>query len=102
MFSINIDNKETLINGVPRNSFVTAALVIAKGGFISLEKSDFDPKHAQEFLGLHLDTKNCIISVPQAKWNRFKTMLQKFLEANACTFKELEQLRGKCVSFIFH
>ena len=95
-----IDNKDTMINGVPRNSFVTSALVIAKGGFISLEKSDFDPKFAQDFLGLHLDTKNCVISVPKAKWDRFKTILKRFLDQNSCTFKELEQLRGKCVSFI--
>ena len=95
-----IDNENSVINGVPRNSFVTSALVIAKGGFISLEKSDFDPKYAQEFLGLHLDTKNCVISVPIAKWERFRIMLERFLEHNSCTFKELEQLRGKCVSFI--
>ena len=95
-----IDNKDTVINGVPRNSFVTSALVIAKGGFISIEKSDFDPKFAQDFLGLHLDTKNCVISVPVAKWDRFRTLLEHFLEHNSCTFKELEQLRGKCVSFI--
>ena len=95
-----IDNEQTMVNGVPRNSFVTAALVISKGGFISLEKSDFDPKFAQDFLGLHLDTKNCIISVPKAKWDRFKEVLKTFLENNSCTFKELEQLRGKCVSFI--
>ena len=95
-----IDNKDTLINGVPRNSFVTSALVIAKGGFISLEKSDFTPKYSQEFLGLHLDTKNCTISVPKAKWDRFLAILNRFLEHNECTFKELEQFRGKCVSFI--
>ena len=95
-----IDNDKSMINGVPRNSFVTAALVIAKGGFISLQKSDFNPKMAQDFLGLRLDTDLCTISVPPEKWKRFKEMLSLFLEHNECTFKELEKLRGKCVSFI--
>ena len=95
-----IDNDKTMIDGVPRNSFVTAALVIAKGGFISLQKSDFNPKTAQDFLGLRLDTDLCTISVPPKKWERFKELLSYYLEHNGCTFKELEKLRGKCVSFI--
>ena len=97
---INNDNKDTIINGVPKNSFITAALVIAKGGFISITKSDFEPKKKQDFLGLHLDTDQCTISVPLEKWKRFKKMLVDILGHNKCTFKELERVRGKCVSFI--
>ena len=95
-----IDNEDTIINGVPKNSFITAGLVIVKGGFISILKSDFEPKKAQDFLGLHLDTDKCTVSVPIEKWKRFKKMLKRILEQNGCTFKELEQFRGKCVSFI--
>ena len=95
-----IDNKDTVINGVPRNSLVTSGFVIAKGGIISITKSDFDPKTAQDFLGLHLNTDKCTISVPPVKWENFKKLLKYYLGHNWCTFKELEKLRGKCVSFL--
>ena len=95
-----IDNAETIINGVPMHAFVCTSLIVAAGGVISIQKSDFEPKHIQEFLGLTLNTKNCEISVPGHKWEKFRKIILKILQEKSCTFKELEKLRGLCVSFI--
>ena len=95
-----MDEPDNIINGVPVNAFCTTALVISGGGFVSIEKSDLDPKTKQEFLGLNLDTVTCEISVPPHKWKVFVDTVNLLLLQNHCTFKELEKLRGKCVSFI--
>ena len=47
-----------------------------------------------------LDTESCEISVPPKKWKTFVELLTGYLKAGRITFKELEKLRGKCVSFI--
>ena len=95
-----LDNLETMINGVPMHAFVATALIVAAGGMISLKKSDFEPKYIQEFLGLTINTEICEISVPGHKWETFINMIKRILQEKSCTFKELEKLRGKCVSFI--
>ena len=95
-----LDNEESIIQGVPKNCFLTSLLCIASGGFISITKSDFIPKQKQEFLGLELDTKNCVIAVPQKKWRKFLKIIIDILSRGFCTFEELESVRGKCVSFI--
>ena len=95
-----VDNADTIINNVPMNAFICTAMIIAAGGMISIKKSDFQPKHIQEFLGLTINTKICEISVPGHKWKSFRELVISFIEAGFCTFKQLEQLRGKCVSFI--
>ena len=97
---LTLDSDRTIYNGVPRNGWATAALVVAAGGFISLEKSDFEPKMVQEFLGLKLNTETCEISVPESKWKIFKQKITNMLLLGKCTFLELQQIRGKCVSFI--
>ena len=95
-----LDTRETVYNGVPRNGWATAAMVVAAGGWISLEKSDFVPKMVQDFLGLRINTETCEISVPPEKWKIFRTMVWKILKDGQCTFLELQKLRGRCVSFI--
>ena len=95
-----LDSKDTIINGVPKNCFLTSLLCIASGGFISITKSDFTPKSSQEFLGLELNTKKCVISVPLRKWNKFKKIIVDILNQGYCTFETLEMVRGKAVSFI--
>ena len=95
-----LDNTASLKNGVPQNCFLTSMLCVASGGFISLTKSDFEPKQIQEFLGLQLNTQACEISVPKRKWEKFVTIIQSVISAEKCTFEQLEQIRGKAVSFI--
>ena len=97
---ILLDKNEDIIGGVPKNAFCTTALVIASGGVVSIEKSDLVPKKKQEFLGLDLNTETCEISVPPKKWITFQELIIFYLEQGFCTFKQLEKLRGKCVSFI--
>ena len=95
-----LDDVNTIYNGVPRNGWATAAMVIAAGGFISLQKSDLDPKSVQEFLGLKLNTETCEISVPEEKWKTFREFITRVIKDKKCTFLDIQKLRGKCVSFI--
>ena len=97
---ITLDQPDNVINGVGLSSFITSCMSICAGGFISIEKSDFQPKHVQQFLGLLLDSKEGTISVPESKWKDFRDTIVLFLQRGWCTFKELEQLRGKAVSFL--
>ena len=95
-----MDNDQTIYDGVPRNGWATAALVVAAGGFISLQKSDFEPKPVQEFLGLKLNTDTCEISVPEEKWQKLKDFIIRVIKDGKCTFLDIQKLRGKCVSLI--
>ena len=94
------DDQATIINQVPKNCFLTSLLCVAGGGFISLTKSDFEPKQIQEFLGLKLDTRLCQISVPIKKWTKFVKIIKQALANAYIIFETLEQIRGKAVSFI--
>ena len=97
---ICLDQPEKVKNGVSYSAFISTCMSICAGGFISLEKSDFVPKTRQQFLGMLLDTEEGTISVPEQKWNDFKATIEKYLAQKHCTFKQLEVLRGKAVSFI--
>ena len=97
---ITLDQPENVINGIGLSAFLTTCMSICAGGFISIEKSDFDLKNRQNFLGLTLDTLEGSISVPKEKWDEFKATIEMYLARGWCTFKELEKLRGKAVSFI--
>ena len=97
---ITLDQPDRVINGVSLSAFIVSCCNISIGGFISLEKSDFEPKTRQQFLGMIIDTKDSTISVPPDKWKRFKATVELYLKNGWCTFKELEKLRGVAVSFI--
>ena len=97
---ITLDQPENVIDGIGLSAFITSCMSICAGGFISIEKSDFKPKNKQQFLGLLLDSKEGTISVPETKWKDFRDTILLFLKRGWCTFKELEQLRGKAVSFL--
>ena len=97
---ICIDTVDSIINGVPKNCFLTSLLCVMGGGFVSLDKSDFEPKTVQEFLGIQIDTNTCEVSVPKEKWDRFEKHLKEILRDMHVSFKELEIIRGKVVSFI--
>ena len=97
---ITLDQPQNVIGGIALSAFITTCMSICAGGFISLEKSDFDPKTVQQFLGMLLNTETGTISVPEDKWRRFKATIERILKQGFCTFKELEKLRGVAVSFI--
>ena len=95
-----IDHRDDLVNGIGPSAIITTALSVCNGGYISLAKSDFKPSPRQRFLGLILDTEQGTIEVPEDKWLQFQDTVTRLLNQNSATFKELEQLRGKAVSFI--
>ena len=97
---LTLDSDRTIYNGVPRNGWATAAMVVAAGGFLSLEKSDFEPRMVQDFLGLRINTETCEISVPENKWKTLKEKISLILQNGECTFHEIQQVRGKCVALI--
>ena len=97
---LTLDSDRTIYNGVPRNGWATAAMVVAAGGFLSLEKSDFEPKMVQDFLGLRINTETCEVSVPETKWKALKEKISNVLTNGSCSFHEIQQIRGKCVSLI--
>merc|ERR1711911_16110 len=76
---ITLDQPENVIDGVGLSSFITACMSICAGGFISIEKSDFEPKSIQQFLGLLLDSSEGTISVPELKWKDFRETIILFL-----------------------
>ena len=95
-----LDTSETIVNGVPTNCFTTSMLCIITGSFLSIAKSDFQPKKVQEFLGLKLNTEICEISVPQNKWIKFTKLILKVWQDQKCNFETLECIRGKAVGFL--
>ena len=97
---ITLDRPENVIDGIGLSSYITTCLSICAGGFISIEKSDLIPKKCQQFLGLIVNSEDGTISVPEEKWKTFRETIEFYLKQNGCTFKELEKLRGKAVSFL--
>ena len=60
----------------PQNAIRGLALIVAGGGFISLDKSELVPTTKIQFLGMELDTINGTISVPDDKWLKFSKILR--------------------------
>ena len=88
-----------LINGHPRNCILGIMLILAMGGFIAIEKSDFIPTHQKEFLGMMLDCKKGTIKIPDYKLEKFHLRLNELIQKDVINLNELEKTRGKCVSF---
>ena len=84
-----------------KNMFLTLLALGAAGGFINLAKSQFEPTYELEFLGMILNAKTCIVSVPEEKWNRFQQLIRTLEDRNWFTLHELEELRGQACSLIF-
>ena len=84
-----------------RNMYLALLALVAAGGFLNLTKSVFIPSFQQEFLGMNLDTRHCIVSVPEEKWARFQEALEDIIHRNWFTLEEIEKLRGTACSFLF-
>ena len=81
--------------------FLTLLALGAAGGFINLAKSQFEPTYELEFLGMNLNVKSCIVSVPEEKWTRFQNFIKMLEDRGWFTLQELEELRGQACSLIF-
>ena len=84
-----------------RNMFLSLIMLVAAGGFINLEKSVFKPAYEQEFLGMHVNARQCIVSVTEEKWTRFQEFLRNISSRGWMTLHEAEKLRGQAVAFLF-
>ena len=75
---LDYDNTVFFKYGVlhPQNAIRGLLLIIAGGGFISLDKSELTPTTKIQFLGMDLDSKEGTISVPEAKWEKFVKILR--------------------------
>ncbi|CBY07384.1 unnamed protein product [Oikopleura dioica] len=79
---------------VCKEAWVTAATLVALGGFVNIEKSEFIPKQRMEFLGFILDSETETIEIPQSRWLALKAKLQQALNSERTSLKELERIRG--------
>ena len=93
-------NGKKISPSLGRTTFLTILVLISSGAYLNLEKSIFTPTSAEEFLGMHLNSKDCIISIPDDKLKRFRELALKIELAGKCTLNELEILRGLACSFI--
>ena len=60
----------------PQNAIRGLMLIIAGGGFISLDKSELVPTTKIQFLGMDLDSREGTIAVPLAKWEKLVNTLR--------------------------
>ena len=88
------------IQNMALDTFLTLCIIVSAGGFINMAKSSFKPKFVEEFLGMIIDTKTCVISVPDGKWEAFQTMVKTMLDRGWTNLEDLEKLRGNAASFI--
>ena len=101
-----LERANLIINGkkispsLGRTTFLSILVLIASGAYLNLEKSIFTPTDKEEFLGMHLNSKDCIISIPQDKLKRFRELALRIEQEGKCTLSELEILRGLACSFI--
>lgn len=101
-----LEKANLVINGkkispsLGRTTFFTILILIASGAYLNLEKSIFTPTKSEEFLGMHLNSKDCIISIPTDKLKRLRELALKVELAGKCTLNELEIIRGLACSFI--
>ena len=101
-FLTNVNKEESFkIQKRGKNIFLSLLILVAAGGFLNLRKSIFEPAFEQEFLGMNLNTKDCIVSVPKDKWKRFMEQIQKIEDRGWFTLEEIEEIRGIACSFLF-
>ena len=81
-------------------AYMLACLMVAFGGFCSLDKSQWEPSKVMEFLGLLIDSRDLSISVPEKKYLRCMQLMQEFYEGRNFDIKLLEKIRGKLTSWL--
>lgn len=89
-------HRQRLMQGeeVCKEAWLAAATLIALGGFVNIEKSEFIPKQRMEFLGFILDTESETVEIPEIRWNALKTKIQKAMASERVSMKDLERIRG--------
>ena len=93
-------NGQSISPKIGRTTFLTIIVLIASGAYLNLEKSIFTPTMSEEFLGMHLNSESCFISIPTEKLKTFREKAWVIEHSETCTLQELEILRGIACSFI--
>ena len=94
------EHKNRLLSGeeIGKEVWATAATLVALGGYVNLEKSEFKPSTRIEFLGFILDSEKESVEIPPGRWNKLKLRIQKAKEEERPEVKLLERIRGTMAS----
>ena len=88
------DGKQTL-----KGAYMMAAILVALGGFLSLDKCEWTPTQIIEFLGMNIDSRDLSVAVPEAKYNKCMAEIELFYTSRPFNMKNLEKIRGKLNSW---
>ena len=80
--------------------WVVAATLVAMGGFVNIEKSEFKPTQRIEFLGFILDTEKETVEIPEGRWQVLKKRMQEAQSKPTVELKLLERIRGTQASMV--
>ena len=88
-------HRRRLVSGkqVCKEAWITAATLIALGGYVNIEKSQFIPSTRIEFLGFILDSAEETVEVPPGRWKTLKDKINKAVSSDRIELKELERIR---------
>ena len=81
-----------------REVWITAALLVALGGYVNIEKSEMKPTQRIEFLGFILDTKKETVEIPEGRWNALKQRIREAETKEKVEVRALERIRGTMAS----
>ena len=89
-------HRKKLISGeiVCKEAWITAAVLVALGGFVNIEKSEFIPAPRMEFLGFILDADEETVEIPSGRWKALKSKIEEASRSTRVSCKELERIRG--------
>ena len=72
-------HRKKLISGeaICKEAWVTAAVLVALGGFVNIQKSEFIPAPRMEFLGFILDADAETVEIPPGRWQALKAKIEE-------------------------
>ena len=88
-------HRQKLISGkeVCKEAWLTAATLVALGGYVNIQKSEFIPSTRIEFLGFIVDTMEETVEIPPSRWKALKERITRASKSKRVAFKELEKIR---------
>ena len=85
---------------IAKEVWLVAATLVALGGFVNLEKSEFKPTQRIEFLGFELDTAKETVEIPKGRWQQLKKRMEEAEKGERVELKLLERIRGTQASMV--
>ena len=77
---------------------ITCMVLYKAGYFVNLPKSVFIPVQIITFLGIIIDSHQQMFFIPPIRVQKTLSLINKILDENQCTLKDLERCVGKCRS----